>query len=81
VPDAVLWVRVHPGLRRPVSDRTGRLTSIYSKRDGVVRWQESIVPEADCVQVTGSHIGHIFNRKTYKAIADALAEPELHATD
>ncbi len=58
-----------------------RLTSIYSKGDGVVRWQESIVPEADCVEVTGSHIGLIFNRKTYRAIADALARPELHLPD
>jgi pimeloyl-ACP methyl ester carboxylesterase len=54
-----------------------RLTSIYSKGDGVVCWQRSIVPEADCVEVTGSHVGLIFNRKSYRAIAAALAEPEL----
>jgi hypothetical protein len=29
--------------------------------------------------VTGSHVGLIFNRKAYRAIADALAEPELDA--
>jgi pimeloyl-ACP methyl ester carboxylesterase len=54
-----------------------RLTSIYSKGDGVVRWQAAIVPDADCVEVTGSHVGLVFNRKTYRAIAIALAEPEL----
>ena len=27
--------------------------------------------------MTGSHVGLIFNRKTYRAIATALAEPEL----
>ena len=58
------------------SDRV-RLTSIYSRGDGVVRWQRSIVPYADCVEVTGSHTGLIFNRKTYAAIALALAKPEL----
>ena len=58
------------------SDRV-RLTSIYSRGDGVVRWQGSIVPYADCVEVTGSHVGLVFNRKAYRAIAAALAEPEL----
>lgn len=53
-----------------------RLTSIYSKEDGVVRWQRSIVPEADCVEVTGSHIGLAASRKAYPAIARALAQPE-----
>jgi triacylglycerol lipase len=56
-----------------------RLTSIYSKQDGVIRWQSAIVPEADCVEVTGSHVGLVFNRKAYRAIADALARPELTA--
>lgn len=42
-----------------------RLTSIYSKGDGVVRWENSIVPEADCVEVRGSHVGLVFNRKAY----------------
>ena len=54
-----------------------RLTSIYSRGDGVVRWQAALVPYADCVEVTGSHVGLIFNRKTYRAIAAALAAPEL----
>jgi pimeloyl-ACP methyl ester carboxylesterase len=54
-----------------------RLTSIYSKGDGVVRWQSSLVPYGTCVEVTGSHVGLIFNRKTYRAIATALAEPDL----
>jgi pimeloyl-ACP methyl ester carboxylesterase len=52
-------------------------TSIYSKGDGVVRWQSALVPDAHCVEVTGSHVGLVFNRKTYRAIAAALAAPEL----
>ena len=58
------------------SDRV-RLTSIYSKGDGVVRWQSALLRDADCVEVTGSHVGLIFNRKTYRAIASTLAVPEL----
>jgi pimeloyl-ACP methyl ester carboxylesterase len=53
------------------------LTSIYSKQDGVVVWEGSVVPEADCVEVTGSHVGLAFNRKAYRAVAHALAKPEL----
>jgi triacylglycerol lipase len=56
-----------------------RLTSIYSRGDGVVRWRRAIVPEADCVEVAGSHVGLVFNRAAYVAIADALAAPELLA--
>ncbi|MGA2012003.1 MAG: alpha/beta hydrolase [Solirubrobacteraceae bacterium] len=54
------------------------LTSIYSQGDGVVRWQTQLVPYADCVEVTGSHVGLIVNRKSYRAIAAALARSELH---
>src|SRR3954451_4777351 len=49
------------------------LTSIFSKGDGVVRWQACVVPYARCVEVTGSHIGLACNRKAYRAIAEALA--------
>lgn len=58
------------------SDRV-RLTSIYTKTDGVVRWERCLVPYADCVEVAGSHVGLIYNREAYAAIAAALTEPEL----
>jgi triacylglycerol lipase len=54
-----------------------RLTSIYSKGDGMVRWQSCVVPYAENVEVTGSHVGLAFNRKAYRAMALALAAPEL----
>jgi pimeloyl-ACP methyl ester carboxylesterase len=63
--------------RDPFPDDLVRLTSIYSRGDGVVRWEGALVPEANCVEVTGSHIGLIFNRAVYRVIADALATPEL----
>jgi pimeloyl-ACP methyl ester carboxylesterase len=48
------------------------LTSIYSRGDGVVRWQSCVTPDATCVEVTGSHVGLAFNRKVYLAIAQSL---------
>ena len=54
-----------------------RLTSIYSKGDGVVRWQCQVIPHADCVEVTGSHVGLLFNRTVYRAVASALELAEL----
>jgi pimeloyl-ACP methyl ester carboxylesterase len=65
---------------RPFPTDRVRLTSIYSKGDGVVRWQAALAPDAECVEVTGSHVGLIFNRKTYRAIAAALAAPEATAS-
>ena len=44
-----------------------------------LRWQAQLVPYAECVEVTGSHVGLLFNRKSYRAIAQALAAPELPA--
>lgn len=58
-----------------------RLTSIYTKGDGVVRWERAIVDEADCVEVRGSHIGLIANRNAYRVIAAALVRPELPVAD
>ena len=54
-----------------------RLTSIYTQGDGVVRWERAIVEEANCIEVTGSHVGLMANRKAYRVIAVALALAEL----
>ena len=64
---------------RPFPADRVHLTSIYSKGDGVVRWQRAVIAEANCVEVTGSHIGLVFNRLAYRAIAEALAAPEFQA--
>jgi triacylglycerol lipase len=53
-----------------------RLTSIYSQADGVVRWRSCVVPYAENVEVSGTHVGLAFNAQAYAAIARALAEPE-----
>jgi triacylglycerol lipase len=52
-----------------------RLTSVYSKTDGVVRWQSCVVPYADNVEVRGTHVGLALNPEAYVAIATALARP------
>jgi triacylglycerol lipase len=49
------------------------LTSIWSRGDGVVWWEACRVPYARNVEVTGSHVGLAFNRKAYRAVAEALA--------
>jgi triacylglycerol lipase len=64
---------------RPFPFEQVRLTSVYSKGDGVVHWQCQVIPHADCIEVTGSHVGLIFNRKVYGAVAAALALAELDA--
>ena len=66
---------------RPFPFEQMRLTSIYSKGDGVVHWQRQVIPSADCVEVTGSHVGLIFHRTVYRAIARTLALPELPVAD
>ncbi len=48
------------------------LTSIYTRSDGVVRWESCLADYATCVEVPGSHIGLAFNRHVYRAIAQAL---------
>ena len=60
----------------PLDDRV-RFTSIYSKGDGVVCWRGCVIPGADCVEVTGSHVGLVVNRDAYRAIGAALALREI----
>jgi triacylglycerol lipase len=54
-----------------------RLTSIYSRDDGVVRWRSCVAPYADNVEVRGTHVGLAFNAEAYAAIAVALAAPAI----
>jgi triacylglycerol lipase len=63
--------------RKPFPADEVRLTTIFSKGDGVVRWEGCRVPYAEAVEVRGSHVGLVFNRSVYRAIAAALAVPEL----
>lgn len=56
-------------------------TAIYSRSDGVVAWpacMELPGPHTDNIEVSGSHCGLGFNPLVLYAIADRLAQPELH---
>jgi pimeloyl-ACP methyl ester carboxylesterase len=66
---------------RPFPFEQVRLTSIYSKGDGVVHWQCQVIPHADVIEVTGSHVGLVLNRKVYRALGTVLARDELPAKD
>lgn len=52
--------------------------AIYSKTDGIVRWDCSLeeeAPNTENVEVSGSHFGLGFNRQVIRAIAERLAKP------
>jgi pimeloyl-ACP methyl ester carboxylesterase len=53
-------------------------TSIYSRTDGVVNWQASLIRKTattENIRVFGSHIGLGFNTSVIYSIADRLAQP------
>ena len=53
-------------------------TSIYSRTDGVVSWQSSLIRKtalSENIRVVGSHCGLGFNTAVIYAIADRLAQP------
>lgn len=53
-------------------------TSIYSRTDGVVSWQSSLIrstPTSQNIRVIGSHVGLGFNPSVMFAVADRLAQP------
>ncbi|MSO41199.1 MAG: alpha/beta hydrolase [Solirubrobacterales bacterium] len=50
-----------------------KLTSVYSRSDGIVRWRSCLDDDATQVEVAASHIGMAANAQTYRAIARALA--------
>jgi len=52
-----------------------RMTSIFSRTDGVVRWLSCVADYANCVEVPSSHLGMMCNRHAYRAVAHALAQP------
>ena len=52
-------------------------TSIYSRTDGVINWQASLIrrtERSENIRVYGSHCGLGFNNSAIYAIADRLAQ-------
>ncbi|KUH85564.1 hypothetical protein AU186_22715 [Mycobacterium sp. GA-1999] len=60
------------GYHQPFPENV-RYTSIYSRTDGVVRWQACVADDVTCAEVPGTHLGMAFNRHAYREIARALA--------
>lgn len=48
-------------------------TSIFSKTDGIVDWHTCTARGARAVEVSGTHIGMVWNPQVYREIARALA--------
>ena len=48
------------------------VTSLYSRSDGIVNWEACIRPDADNIEVGGSHVGMGVNLKVYREIARIL---------
>ena len=57
--------------RQELPDGIG-FTAIYSKRDGIVDWRGCIDPQAEAVEVWGSHLGMILDPRAFDAVATAL---------
>lgn len=51
-------------------------TSIWSRSDGFVAWQQSVVVGAESVEVDCSHLGLTASRASYRALAAVLDDPE-----
>src|SRR5436190_1111035 len=59
-------------LERPVPRGVGFL-SIYSKSDGIVKWEACLDPSAAHLEVRTSHVGMAVHPAVYRAVAGALA--------
>jgi len=47
--------------------------AVYSRTDGVVRWQGCLAPGAEHVEVQSSHCGMAVHADVYRVVADSLA--------
>ena len=59
--------------RGPFPEGLG-FVSVYSKRDGIVKWRSCLDPSAEHVEVTASHCGMAVHGDTYRAVGDALGQ-------
>ena len=48
------------------------LVSVYSRTDGIVHWEACRRPDAECIEVDGSHIGLTVNPEVYRHLARIL---------
>jgi triacylglycerol lipase len=48
--------------------------SVYSRRDGIVRWEACLDPHAEQVEVSSSHCGMAVHADVYRVVARSLAD-------
>jgi pimeloyl-ACP methyl ester carboxylesterase len=59
----------------PTPPSSVRRAALYSRDDGVIDWRNCLEPDAALNhEVGGTHIGLVFNAKSYRVIAGLLAE-------
>lgn len=46
----------------------------YSKTDGVVDWRSCVVPDAEAVEIGGTHFGMALNPAAYRTLAEVLED-------
>lgn len=73
----------HPDVAKLIRESRGQVsvpaTSIYTKSDGIVPWQNCVEPDApnsESIEVSGSHSGLGFNPAVFRIVSDRLAMPE-----
>ena len=67
--DCIAVMSLHDGLPKGLKQ-----TAIYTKSDGIVDWNNCISrTDSNNYEVTGTHIGLVFNFQVYKLIAKRLA--------
>ena len=68
-------------LRQPLPDSIVQ-AAIYTKADGVVDWRCCINddPETD-IEVSGTHVGLVFNAQVYRHVANVLASAIVRSQD
>lgn len=64
--------------RQPLPDGVV-MTSVYSKRDGIVDWRACIDPEGVAIEVSASHIGLAVDPRVISVVADALLQQSSRA--
>ncbi len=65
-------------IAKPLRHKGVRVTSIFTRRDGVVDYRYCVDPnpDNDSIEVEGSHAGLIFNKEVYGHIGRILAMPK-----
>jgi triacylglycerol lipase len=62
-------------LRRPLKGDAPTL-AVYSRSDAIVDWRACLDPDADCVEIDGSHCGMAVNAQVYRELERLLEASE-----